>query len=45
MTEGTIRINTRLTESEFDFLLDLLRKSEDYEFASLIIDKLYQNAQ
>lgn len=48
MTEGFITLTTRLSDSEFEFLLDSLRNqndAEDYEFAQSIIDKLYQNAR
>jgi len=48
MTESYITLNTRLSDSEFEFLLDSLRNQndvEDYEFAQVIIDKLYQNAR
>jgi len=48
MTENYITLTTRLSDSEFEFLLDSLRNqntSEDYEFAQVIIDKLYQNAR
>jgi hypothetical protein len=48
MTEGFITLTTRLSDSEFEFLLDSLRNQEnvdDYQFAEKIIDKLYQNAR
>ena len=48
MTEGFITLTTRLSDSEFEFLLDSLRNqndADDYEFAEQIIDKLYQNAR
>jgi hypothetical protein len=48
MTEGFITLTTRLSDSEFEFLLDSLRNqvdADDYQFAEQIIDKLYQNAR
>jgi len=48
MTEGFITLTTRLSDTEFEFLLDSLRNqndADDYEFAEQIIDKLYQNAR
>jgi hypothetical protein len=48
MTEGFITLTTRLSDSEFEFLLDSLRNqndADDYEYAEQIIDKLYQNAR
>lgn len=48
MTEGFITLTSRLSDSEFEFLLDSLRNQEnvdDCQFAEKIIDKLYQNAR